>query len=341
MQELKLYVSSQEQIITFGNKVQHLAKKLGFSKKEIAEILIILYELGTNLVKHKTKDGFIQVSPLPEKNGIKIMARDLGPGIENVKKAEIDGFSTVKSLGFGLGAVKRLSDKYEISTHTAGENIGTIILVEKYISERSPENEKIEIGVFTRSKEGILFNGDAYFVKNTKSMTVLSIIDGLGHGLAANEASQKALLYLEGHYQKNLDSIITEMDRVLEGTRGVAISILVLKWNENIIQYVGIGNVLTRIIRVDPLTNQVKSNTMLNYDGILGFNLKKFSVITYPYQKHDLLVMTSDGLSSRYTAYFNEEPKLIYDNTANLSYRIFTRYQKNHDDSTIIVGRIK
>ncbi|MHA1974768.1 MAG: ATP-binding protein [Candidatus Hodarchaeales archaeon] len=342
MEELKLFISSQEQIINFGSKVGVFAKKLGFSQKEIAEILIILYELGSNLIKHRTLNGFLKVVTLSEKKGLRIIAKDNGPGIENVDMVEIDGFSSIKSLGIGLGAIKRLSDKYEISTHTHSENIGTTIMVEKYVvGDSSPENEKIELSVFTRSKEGNLFNGDTYFIRNTELLSVLSIIDGVGHGLEASEASQKALLYVEGHYTNNLESIIFELDKELKGTRGVAISILAIKWEENVIEYLGVGNVLTRIITVNPLSRQVKSKLVLNYDGILGFNMKKYSVITLPFEKRDIIIMTSDGLSSRYTALFEEEPDLIFSNTANIAYKIFDRYQKLYDDATIIVGKIQ
>ena len=41
---------------------------------------------------------------------------DEGPGIENIQQAMEDGFSTGKSLGYGLPGAKRLSDQFSINS---------------------------------------------------------------------------------------------------------------------------------------------------------------------------------------------------------------------------------
>src|SRR5664280_1182998 len=88
---------------------EQVAGNQGFSDVERDEIAIVISELGTNLVKH-AGGGWIVVTSLfeEEHKGIQIETIDQGPGIADVSRAQTDGFSTVNSLGIGLGAVNRL-----------------------------------------------------------------------------------------------------------------------------------------------------------------------------------------------------------------------------------------
>jgi serine/threonine-protein kinase RsbT len=48
------------------------------------------------------------------RHGIKIIARDEGPGIVDLDRAMQLGYSTSGSLGLGLPGVKKLMDEFEI-----------------------------------------------------------------------------------------------------------------------------------------------------------------------------------------------------------------------------------
>ncbi len=79
-----------------------------------------------NITIH-SEGGIIELNIDPEK--IKIIARDKGPGIENIEKAMTEGYSTapdeVRELGFGAGMglpnMKRCSDIFDIES-TLGES---------------------------------------------------------------------------------------------------------------------------------------------------------------------------------------------------------------------------
>ncbi len=79
-----------------------------------------------NIIIH-SQGGIIELNIDPVK--IKIVAKDTGPGIENLEKAMTEGYSTapheVRELGFGAGMglpnMKRCSDMFDIES-TVGES---------------------------------------------------------------------------------------------------------------------------------------------------------------------------------------------------------------------------
>jgi len=88
-----------------------MSTAIGFDEQAVEEIALVVSELATNLVKH-AKDGILRLKRSEEagRTGIQIDSEDQGPGIPNVEQAIADDFSTVGSLGCGLGAVNRLMD---------------------------------------------------------------------------------------------------------------------------------------------------------------------------------------------------------------------------------------
>ena len=63
-------------------------------------------------------------------SGIRIIARDDGPGIPDVELAMRDGYSTGKSLGLGLPGARRIVDDFEISSEVGR---GTIVTMRKWL----------------------------------------------------------------------------------------------------------------------------------------------------------------------------------------------------------------
>jgi serine/threonine-protein kinase RsbT len=61
--------------------------------------------------------------------GLAVTARDEGQGIEDVRRALEDGYSTSGRLGVGLPGVKRLMDEFEIVSY-AGR--GTTVTVKQW-----------------------------------------------------------------------------------------------------------------------------------------------------------------------------------------------------------------
>jgi anti-sigma regulatory factor (Ser/Thr protein kinase) len=52
----------------------------------------------------------------PNRQGVRVVARDAGPGIVDLDQAMRDGYSTYQGLGLGLPGAKRLMDEFEVIT---------------------------------------------------------------------------------------------------------------------------------------------------------------------------------------------------------------------------------
>jgi CBS domain-containing protein/anti-sigma regulatory factor (Ser/Thr protein kinase) len=104
-------------------------KGLGADSGSIRRAAIVSYELEMNQVIHS--DGGVMEFTASD-GAVTIVARDEGPGIEDLEAALTEGFSTanewVRSLGFGAGLglpnAKRSSDEFEI---TSGAGKGTTV----------------------------------------------------------------------------------------------------------------------------------------------------------------------------------------------------------------------
>ena len=118
-----------------ANQIKKVLQEKKFAPKLIRRIAVAAYELEINLCVHS--DGGVlswQIS-----NGrAEIIARDAGPGIEDVEWACRDGTSTanewVRSLGFGAGMglanVKRVSDEFEITSKKgSGTTVRSVITI--------------------------------------------------------------------------------------------------------------------------------------------------------------------------------------------------------------------
>ena len=328
------------------SKVSKLAKELGFSEKELNEISIVTSELANNLINHKTIEGKIICSAIEEgtRKYILIISEDKGPGIANVETVMEDGYSTSGTLGIGLGAIKKLMSDFRITSNindvkTARNNnnwnqIGTKIITKKYLSQREDtadiSQSKIKFGIFSRSKYGEEYNGDHYFLQRFEDKTIAAVIDGLGHGKQASEASTETRLYLVENYKKPLNVIINGLHARLKGTRGVVISIALIDDDKGTLEYVGVGNVLTRVF------NSPTPIRPVNYNGTLGHILRNFRVFQYPWVKGNIIIMTSDGISERYNP--NKDPNFLKKHPIIIANTILKEYGKAHDDATVLVG---
>ncbi len=115
--------------------VKKVLKQLGVSAEVIRKVAIAMYECEINMVIH-AHGGFIDVEIRPE--SIRMIHKDVGPGIPDVEKAMQAGFSTasqqVRELGFGAGMglpnMKKYTDEMKITTEVGK---GTIVDMTVYI----------------------------------------------------------------------------------------------------------------------------------------------------------------------------------------------------------------
>lgn len=103
-----------------------LAGSLGMPEEHAGKVALIVSEIGTNLLEYGG-GGEIVLRPFCDDTaeGVEIIALDQGPGIADLTASTRDGHSTSGTLGFGLGAIARLSSRHDAYTKPGG---GTAIL---------------------------------------------------------------------------------------------------------------------------------------------------------------------------------------------------------------------
>lgn len=130
MSEIRVTIDRELDIVTARQAGRELAAKTGFSTTEQTLIATAISEVARNIVVYAQR-GEIIVSRIDSAGrvGIQVIARDGGPGIDNVELAMRDGYSTKQSLGLGLPGARRLMDDFAIET---GLGQGTTVTMTKW-----------------------------------------------------------------------------------------------------------------------------------------------------------------------------------------------------------------
>jgi serine/threonine-protein kinase RsbT len=130
MNEIRLPIFDETDIVDARQQGRKLGTTLGFSGSELTLIATAISEIARNIVVY-AKEGYITLSIVgtAPKHGLLVLAEDNGPGIVDLSLAMMDGYSTHKSLGLGLPGAKRLMDEFEIES-SPGK--GTVIRMIKW-----------------------------------------------------------------------------------------------------------------------------------------------------------------------------------------------------------------
>ena len=327
-------VEGYDQIDPVKNGAAKIAAYIGFSKVCTEEISIVVSELATNIVKF-AQEGKILICPfiINEKKGIDIIALDNGQGIYDTDKALRDGFSTSASLGSGLGAIKRLTDEFDLfslpkTMRKTKENF-TIVFARKWLENKNHQKKfTFESGMVTRPFLNEEYNGDDVFIKMDDENIVAAVFDGIGHGPDAAKASQTAVSYLQKNYSEPIDMLLHDLHPALAHTRGAVAAIAHIDKKNKKLFYGGIGNISARVVNSPVSVHPVTLN------GTLGAFLSKIKVFQYDWIPGSVLIMTSDGISNRWD--INDYPDLNKKHPAVIAHTIFHFHARTTDDATIL-----
>ena len=71
----------------------------------------------------------------------------------------------------------------------------------------------MNVGVISRPKKGFSANGDACLVEKIDQKTLISVIDGIGHGVHADNAATRCVNTIKKYIQSSKDcNLITLFD---------------------------------------------------------------------------------------------------------------------------------
>jgi serine/threonine-protein kinase RsbT len=131
--EVRVPVRGDADVVAARAAARELAAKLGFTATDLTVIATAVSEVVRNIVKFATS-GEVLLELLDEpRAGIRIVARDAGPGIPDVERALRDGYSTYNGLGLGLPGARRLMDEFAVVSEP---DRGTTVTMTKWRGDR-------------------------------------------------------------------------------------------------------------------------------------------------------------------------------------------------------------
>jgi len=329
------YKIDDRSLIAFiKREIHNLALQLGFTPHRAAETDIIVAELTSNLIKYAGGGELLYKSKQVDgKNEIELYCIDNGVGIDNVAKIMNDGYSTSNTLGEGLGAIKRLSNDFLIYSMRGWGTVQYVKICEKSDIPVVPSVSGFNFSVLNVNYPGEKVCGDGYHVKYTSKGFQIFVGDGLGHGAYAHEAVQIAIKAFRRSTASDSTIILREIHEAVKKSRGLVATIASVDYNSQTWDICGIGNINTRIYR------GLENKTYTPYNGIIGHNIPRtLNSTVVPYLKHQIIVMHSDGLKTRWN--LNDLVSVIKHNPGIIATSLYKDNIRGTDDATVLVGKI-
>ncbi len=168
-------------------------------------------------------------------------------------------------------------------------------------------------------------NGDAVLVRSDeRGEAMFAVIDGLGHGPEAAQASRAAVALLESlPIGVGVLAAMQGLHRALRGTRGAAATLCVVK--DSMLEVCAVGNVALMCANcVVPLVLSA---------GVLGHQVAKFRVSSSVLKPGARVALLSDGVSTRFRI-----EELRHYGPAEACEFIMARHRRREDDATVLIA---
>jgi serine/threonine-protein kinase RsbT len=127
--EERIPIESDADVVTARQRAREIAAGLDLSSTDQTLLATAISEVARNITTYATR-GEVLLSVVHDnggRDGIRVVARDDGPGIEDVERALQDGYTSGGGLGLGLPGARRLVDEFDIETAPAAGTTVTLV----------------------------------------------------------------------------------------------------------------------------------------------------------------------------------------------------------------------
>jgi len=130
LSRFEMPIRSEDDVVLVRRKVRDLAKARGFDAFALTALTTATSEISRNVWVH-AKGGGAVVEELSDggRFGMRLEFTDDGPGIPDIARVMVGGFSTARSLGLGVSGSRRLVDEFDLQS-TPGK--GTRVCMVKW-----------------------------------------------------------------------------------------------------------------------------------------------------------------------------------------------------------------
>jgi anti-sigma regulatory factor (Ser/Thr protein kinase) len=272
--------------------VSDLSRRLEFDEQRTAEVAIATTELATNAVVHAVEGALlVRVRRQAARPSIEVLVMDAGPGMSSVAASSEDGRSTRGTLGIGLGSVRRLATRLQISSVL---DRGTVVWAE-FRAEHPPPgplHDRRWDGL-TRPMTGEVVCGDSWAARDEGDRVSVMLADGLGHGELAARASRAAVDSFVSGPLRGPSEALAAAHRQMTGTRGAAVMVVESSPDRSV-RFAGMGNVVARVVGFE------RTTTLSSQPGIVGQHAKQVREQRVEHEPQALIVVHSDGLTAKW-----------------------------------------
>jgi hypothetical protein len=163
---------------------------------------------------------------------------------------------------------------------------------------------------------------------------LFGVVDGLGHGPAAATAALRAVDVLKAASSERLEVLVQLCHRVLDGTRGVAMTLARVDFAASTLTWTGVGNVTGELVTKAPTGVQVRSSVRL-IGGIVGYRIPEIrpaQVVSI--RPGDLLVLTTDGIDDDYPEHIDFAASATV-----IAEELLGKHARETDDAMVLAAR--
>lgn len=111
-------IESDADVVTARQRARELAGRLELTSTDQTLLATAISEVARNITTYAVR-GEVLLSVIRDdkgRQGVRVIARDEGPGIEDLELALQDGYTSGTGLGLGLPGARRLVDDFQIET---------------------------------------------------------------------------------------------------------------------------------------------------------------------------------------------------------------------------------
>ncbi len=325
-------VSDESDVVLAGRRVRRFLRESGFDEPSIQDIVLVVHELASNIVKHAGSGSIdFSLASDDQQDAIEIRASDSGPGIADIDQAVEDGYSTVGGLGGGLGSVYRLMDDVVIHTNGSAKSGVKIVATRGTQSPIAEDRPPIEVDAATRPQPGYEQNGDAFLIEHGTNWTLVGVIDGLGHGQAAHRAASTARQYIQSNSSRSLEDLFAGVEEACRATRGVVLFLARFDWDERAVRLGSVGNITVKVCDVS------KSHHLVPRRGVVGGHAPTPAIDRWELYPMPVMVVQTDGISSNWNC--DDFDWYVETQGRSTAGRLLRQYAKSDDDATVLVIR--
>ena len=304
-------VGDQSQVHGAVMTAETAAVRAGLRPAERAACALTATELATNLARHARGGRLVVTATDPGRYAwVQLASVDDGPGIPDIPAAMADGYSTMNSLGGGLGACRRAAGAFDV--YAGGT--GTVVLARigpgsRTGDQAAAQGPGAQVGGILSARPGEDESGDGWSARWDPDGLSVAIVDGLGHGPIAAEARDAGLRAVASDVSAEPAAVLAGMDRQLSGGRGAVAAAARLAHGK--LAFCGVGNIGAR------LGSGSRSHGLVSSLGALGLNQRVRPVATmYPWGAGSVLIAHSDGVRpgsdlARYPGLAGHDPAIM------------------------------